>query len=143
VRLDTVLLAEAATVRDGLLNVLSGGITYMERPEFPTPLNLTLVLRVMFDDPQDAIGEQTLNVTVSGEEGEPVAGGKLSFEVARDLDTRGLAEAGFGVSGGLLVPLSYMLLPEPGRYRIDVADESGERLGGTSFAAALPGTLVG
>ena len=43
-RIDTALLCDAATERDGLLNVLGGGITVATRPEFPAPLGMTLAL---------------------------------------------------------------------------------------------------
>jgi hypothetical protein len=51
----TALLCDAATVREGLLHVLGGGLTRLWRAELPAPLGVTLALSV-------ALGEGEFDV---------------------------------------------------------------------------------
>ena len=52
-RVDTCLLCEAASVHEGLLNILGGGVTVVTRPEYPSELGLSLAIRVMLHPSRD------------------------------------------------------------------------------------------
>jgi hypothetical protein len=70
-KLDTALLCEAATQRDGLLFILGGGVTGAARPEFPWPLDLTLALRLLVH-PTEAAAPHHLEIVVQDADGELV-----------------------------------------------------------------------
>lgn len=49
-------LCDAATVRDGLLNVLGGGITTLWRDSFPAPIQATFAGLLSVPDEEDSTG---------------------------------------------------------------------------------------
>jgi hypothetical protein len=61
VQLDCALLCDAATVREGLLHILGGGVTHFSSPWFPVPLELTLAVRILLDEGE---GEKPHNVDI-------------------------------------------------------------------------------
>lgn len=61
-RIKAALLCDAATVRDGMLSVLSAGITRVGRGPFPAPLNI--MLAVMVEADPDDVGERRIVVEV-------------------------------------------------------------------------------
>lgn len=66
--IDTCLLCDAATVREGLLHILGGGITTVVRPEFPAPLGLQMALRVLAHS-TELDRSHTLEVLLQDEDG--------------------------------------------------------------------------
>ena len=115
-RIDCALLCDAATVREGLLHVLGGGITRAGRPEYPAPLDLTLALRILIH-PTEMDRRHQLEVRLQGADGEPIAG----FEIAFESTDPGDLEPGEHASLALpLVPPPTVGLPKPGRYSFEV-----------------------
>lgn len=58
IEIQAVVLSDAVTVRDGLVNILAGGITRLNRKELPAPMGLSLailleVLDESFDVPHE------------------------------------------------------------------------------------------
>src|ERR1017187_5549749 len=74
---DTCMLCDAVTVREGLLHILGGGITDVQRAEYPAPLGISLALRILVHPTelahphqfevllQDADGEQVTKVDMA------------------------------------------------------------------------------
>lgn len=62
-RIAMAVLSDAVTVRENLINVLSGGITQLNRPEYPSPLSAQLAVLVEVD-PSDMGGESAIHVEV-------------------------------------------------------------------------------
>jgi len=76
--LDAAILCDAATVREGLLHILGGGITRIWRRELPAPMGLTLALLVRV--PQDlARVPHEIRVELRDGEGVQVALSVTSF----------------------------------------------------------------
>ena len=115
-RIDCALLCDAATVREGLLHLLGGGVTRAGRSEFPSPLNLTLALRILVH-PTEADREHQLDVQLLAADGEQVAQIGLTFGVQEP----GALAPGEHVSLPLPLPLpEAVLLPHPGPYSFEI-----------------------
>lgn len=116
-RIDCALLCDAATVREGLLHVLGGGVTRINRPGFPTPLSpLSLAMRVLVH-PTEADRMHKMQVRLLDEDGAEIARFDLEFGVG---DT-GQLEAGEEVS--LPLPLTIppnVGLEKAGRYSFEI-----------------------
>lgn len=65
-------LRDSATVREGLLHVLGGGITRLWRNRYPADLNVALAMMIAMS-PTEANNDHVLQATVSGTDGEPIA----------------------------------------------------------------------
>ena len=103
------MLCDHAQVRDGLLFVLSGGITRVMRDSFPAAMGTCLALMLEFDSTETDRPHQ-LEILVLGEDGEEVArmeaevqidgasqarlAENLQLPIAVDLRAAGLAKAG-------------------------------------------------
>jgi hypothetical protein len=116
VRIDCALLCDAATVREGLLHILGGGVTRAGRVTFPAPLNLTLALRILVH-PTEAERDHQLQIRLQGADGQLVADVGVDFGVR---DTGSLAP---GEMASLPIPIALpeaVQLPAPGRYSFEV-----------------------
>lgn len=116
-QVDCALLCDAATVREGLLHILGGGVTRVNRPGFPANIApLTLALRIVLH-PTEADRPHTVEVRLQGADGEQGANFEVQFGVA---DTRHL-EAGENVSVPLPLAMPPNLaLPQAGRYSFEI-----------------------
>jgi uncharacterized protein DUF6941 len=123
VKIDAVLLCDAATVREGLLHILGGGITRIGRPSFPTGLGVSLAIKLSLDDSGD-LGDHSVTVDVVQEErGERVGGAKIDMGLSEDQPR----PTGEPLSAALVLPFAgQVVVPKPGRYRFDVAVDGGE-----------------
>lgn len=70
-QITTLTLCDAASVREGLLNVIGGGITALGRPSFPAPLSCDIGIYISHRANQ-APGDLTVTLRLSGSK-EPVA----------------------------------------------------------------------
>ncbi len=115
-RIDCALLCDAATVREGLLHVLGGGITRAGRPEYPAPIGLTLALRILIH-PTEAGESHHLDVRLQGADGQKIAAIQVEFGAN---DPTGL-EPGEHASLAIPLPLPEQIaLPHPGRYSFEL-----------------------
>lgn len=110
----SALLCDAASVREGLLFVMGGGITRLWRENFPAPMAVELA--VVLELRQSELSRpHEIEVIVQGEDGGRVAHVKGGVQAAGDLE--------FGET--LLVPIILSLrdagLPREGRYDIEIA----------------------
>lgn len=80
-RVDCALLCDAATVREGLLHILGGGVTLAFRPTYPAPTDVTLALRVMVHPTETSRGH-SVSVQLVDSDGGSIAGMDLGFGVA-------------------------------------------------------------
>jgi hypothetical protein len=108
IRIAAFVLADAATVREGLLNVLGAGVNVLIRPSYPAELGVPLVALLELE-PED-MKAHTVEVTIQ-------ADSTALTRVEVRIDT--------GVSGPfgdlpayvpLVVPVADAVLPGAGRY---------------------------
>jgi hypothetical protein len=96
VKATTYLLCDRATVREGLLHILGGGITRLGRPVLPAPLDVDLALMLTPDNLLELPGEHRVEVTVNGDDGTLVVTSVITFSIAEADETD---------------PLPYLALP--------------------------------
>jgi hypothetical protein len=118
VRIDCALLCDAASVREGLLHILGGGVTRVGLGQLPGHMNAALAIRVMVhpteaDRPHDLevrllsadgveIGKVDVHFTVGKPDGEALPGGELTAPFAVPLHLIQMQAAG-GYSFELLI----------------------------------------
>ena len=112
----TALLCDFATIREGLLHVVAGGITRLWRDQYPAPIGCSLAL-VFEVHPMEAANPHEIDVRVMSEDGEEIARVQGGFQATPGEDTK--------VGESLLVPVSLDLrnagLPAPGGYSIEIS----------------------
>lgn len=79
-RVDTCLLCDAVTVREGLLHILGGGITQIIRPEYPAPLGLSMGLRILIH-PTELSHPHELEVHLQDIDGRRITTFKLDMAI--------------------------------------------------------------
>lgn len=104
-RLSCALLCDAATVREGLLNVLGGGVSKIVRPTMPAPLGLMLAL-IVDQHRTEMRREHRLDVLVLGQDGAELARANLVWRPDAPADDSS-PEYPFPV----IVPLGGVMLP--------------------------------
>lgn len=115
-RIDTALLCGAATARDGLLSVLDGGITHIERAEYPALLGLTLAMRVLVH-PTEMERPHELEVLLQDEDGAQVTKVNIAVGVG---DQSAVPP---GEEASIALPWNFPgqpVLPHAGRYSFEI-----------------------
>jgi hypothetical protein len=117
VRIDCALLCDAATVREGLLHVLGGGVTRVNRPGYPAPLApLCLAVRILVH-PTETDSTHQLDVRLQDEDGQEVAKVDVQFGV----NDPGRNEPGEELSVPLPLNMPPQVgLPHPGGYSFEL-----------------------
>lgn len=115
-RVDSALLCDAATIREGLLHVLGGGVTRANRMGFPSPVDLTLALRILVH-PSEAERPHELVVMLQSGDGDKLA----EFQITFGIDGLDGLEPGehASVPLALKVPQS-VLMPAAGLYSFEL-----------------------
>ena len=122
IEVTTALLCDHAEVRDGLLFVLSGGITRIMRDSFPAAMGTCLALMLEFESTETDVVHQ-LEILVLGEDGEEVA--RMDAELQVDSSTQArLAE---NLQLPIAVDLRAAGLAKPGAYELHVAVDAQHR----------------
>lgn len=119
-----ILLADAANVREGLLNVISAGVSRLWRPAFPAGMGVSLVVLLTLDE-HDFDLTHPIEVSVAGRDGSAVltTTGEVRYGRPDPLPPSELRT---------LVPLVFRLpdgpvLPAEGLYRVTVRVGDQER----------------
>jgi hypothetical protein len=126
-----VMLADHATVREGLLHVLGGGINQLFRDPLPAPLGAMLALMLQPDSLDDLLETHNLEVTIKH------VGGEGVDQVAKAVMTLRSAGAGPGplVSVPVVVPFQNVPITQTGTHQITVSLD-GEQVAVIEFAIA-------
>ena len=131
-KVTALLLADSASVREGLLHVLGAGITRIARDPLPARLDVALALMFRADDQADLVASHNLEVIIT--ETSPGSAGR---QVAKVIAEMGLSP-GTIVSPGLnllvpvVVPIQPVPIPSTGSYAIEVSLD-GEAVGSYEF----------
>ena len=131
-RITSALLCDAATVREGLVHILGGGITRLNRPEYPSPMMTALALAVVLS-PLEAGHPHEVVAVVQTEDGEAIvqANGQL-----QPGEPSPLLEPGESVAIQLAIPLHQVVLPAAGGYSIEISVDDVHQLS-LAFRAVL------
>jgi hypothetical protein len=127
------LLCDAATVREGLLHVLGGGITRVNRVEYPAALGLTLALEFDFF-PAEVDQQFELTIAVDTNGGDRLAEASFTFAVP----TGDNMFAGEHYHVPLSVPLAQVVLPTVGAYWVEVFVDGTHRKRIEFWATLVP-----
>jgi len=121
------LLCDAATVREGLLNILGGGISSITADRYPVSLPVTLVI-LLTGAGAELEGETYIEVRIEGAGGAAQSAMLLQVQKRPGVEPR---HPELPVSVPLVVPLNSVLLNMDGQYALRV------RLGGEEVAAVV------
>ncbi len=122
VRTDCALLCDAATVRDGLLHVLGGGVGRVRRSQYPSRMENDLALRFALA-PDEAHGVHRLEIRVVDSAGTTTSSLTGDFTTGLPDDQPVESE----VFLNLPLSLRQVVVPAPGRYGIEILVD-GEHL---------------
>jgi hypothetical protein len=131
VEITCALLCDAATVREGLLHILGGGVTRLNRSEFPAPIDASLAIQVSVH-PTEAGAAHEVELRVLAEDGEMIVQATAGFAID---DTRAL-EPGEHFHVPIVLPMNRMGLPRPGGYSVEILIE-GQHKASVPFRAVL------
>jgi hypothetical protein len=115
-RVASALLCDAATVREGLLHILGGGITRLHRAEFPSPMQVTLVAQVVLTPAEIGLPHDVTAI-IQTEDGELVVQANGHLQPG---EPNPLLEPGESVILPLVINLSNVEVPAPGGYSIEI-----------------------
>ena len=124
-------------MRDGLLFVLSGGITRIMRDSFPAALGTCLALMLEFDTTETDRPHQ-LEILVVGEDGEEVA--RMEAEVQIDATSR--AQVAENLQLPIAVDLRAAALGRAGAYELHISLNADHRRTLQFWAEQLSGDNI-
>jgi hypothetical protein len=123
VKITTGLLCDFASVREGLLFVVGGGITRVRRPHYPAALGCSVALLVELHQ-MELTRPHELEVRVVGPDGEDVGTIKAGFQTAPMTDL----DIGENLPIPVVLDLRAATLPKPGRYNVEASIDGGHQL---------------
>jgi hypothetical protein len=116
-RVASALLCDAATVREGLLHILGGGITRLHRAEFPAPLQVALVVQVVLTPTEIQLPHDVV-ARIQTEDGDVVVQANGHLDAG---EPNPLLEPGESVLLPFVINLDNVVVPAAGGYSIEVA----------------------
>lgn len=133
-RITSALLCDAATVREGLVHILGGGITRLNRTEYPSPMMTALAIAVVLS-PLEAGHPHEVLAVVQTEDGEAIVQAQGQLHPG---DPSPLLEPGESVAIQLAIPLHQVVLPSAGGYSIEISVDDVHQLSLPFRAVHLP-----
>lgn len=127
-------LCDAATVREGLLNILGAGVTRIWRESFPSIMNVDLAIMITLM-PVEAKGPHRLRVVIQNEDGGPLAELDGEFGVGA-LPVHAL-KPGEPLATPMVLNLRQIPIPKEGVYSVELLIDS-QLAKSLPFVAALP-----
>jgi len=121
--LQTAMLCEAATVRDGLLYILGGGVSCCSAPQYPIQLQVSLAVMIELDYLDQGEAHKFV-VTLLDAEARELGRGEGEFATLQELDLDAVATL------PAVIPLAGMTLPVAGDYeiRLEIDGDTRSRL---------------
>ena len=121
IRISAALLCDAANVREGLINVISGGITRLWREELPAPMGVALAL-VLDIAPEECGLPHELGAVIVGPDGERLGDLRGGFQTERS----DAMEAGERVLVPIVLQLQNVGVTGFGHHRVQLLIDSDE-----------------
>ena len=119
-RVTALLLADHASVREGLLHVLGAGITRIARDPLPARLDVALALMLQAADEADLMASHTLEVTIN-ESSPGSARGQVAKVIAELGPLSGVITPGPNLQIPVVVPIQPVPVPRTGSYVIEIS----------------------
>ena len=114
-RLAMAILADAANIREGMLNVLSAGVSEMWRKDFPAPFGAVLPLLIELDEKDDfEVLVIEAHLMHRGGDGRDEQIGVMSGQIKRQ------GEPGPTTNVPSVLGWGDVMLPRPGEYYVRV-----------------------
>lgn len=114
-RLAMAILADAANIREGMLNVLSAGVSEMWRKDFPAPFGAVLPLLIELDEKDDfEVLVVEAHLMHRGDDGRDEQIGVMSGQIKRQ------GEPGPTTNVPSVLGWGDVMLPGPGEYYVRV-----------------------
>ena len=126
------MLCDFATVREGLLHVLGGGINRLWRDEFPAQMSATLALLLEIHSTEMEM-PHTIHIFLQNADGARLAAVSADFQVGRNMISR----PGEHLSMPLIVSLQQMEIPSAGAYSVDIVLDNQHKRSLTIYACLL------
>jgi hypothetical protein len=124
-KVDWVILANAAEVRDGMVNVISGGWNVAARPSYPSMFFGAIAARLLFE-PAEARTPHTLRVSVLDSQGQVLA--QVPLEVPPPPQPPpDPTPVGFEMPLTIASNLTGVTIPAPGVYYVSLAVDGLEQ----------------
>jgi len=127
------MLCDAATVREGLLNVLGGGITQLWREQFPAPLGVQLAM-LLHCPAAEAAQNRKMTISLRHESSQKAAELAVDFQMASAAPS---VRPETIVTVPLVANFQAQMVPLEGNYVIDLAVD-GQVLKTIDFMVAKP-----
>jgi hypothetical protein len=130
IALTSLVLCDAATVREGLLNVLAAGITSLSRPEFPGPMSVSVAMIFTLDGETAENIEYPISVVIENTDTrEEILAADVGLSLVRRADAKAAPQ-----SVPIVGDFSAVEIPAAGSYAVRVNHENRE-LGRLRFEA--------
>lgn len=126
------MLCDSATVREGLLHVLGGGINRLWREEFPSTMQTTLAM-VLEIHPTETEQHHKIHIFFRDEDGQQLGDVAADFNIGRNV---GSSRPGENIVMPLIVSLQQMEIPKPGAYSVDIVIDKQHRRSLTVYACS-------
>jgi hypothetical protein len=133
VKVTTGILCDFASVREGLLFVVGGGITRVRRAHYPAPFGCSVALLVELHQ-MELPRPHELELRVVGPDGENVASIKGGFQASGPVDL----DIGENLPIPVVVDLRGAELAKPGRYNVEASIDGSHQLTLSFRATLLP-----
>ncbi len=137
-RVDTALLCDYVTVREGLFHILGGGITRLNRAVYPSQLGICLAVRIMVH-PTETANPHKLQLLLSDIDAKQVATMEVEFQATA---TPGGLQPGEELAMMLPVQALAWPLPHDGVYRFDLLIDGIHQVSVPFVANPPTGTLL-
>ncbi len=114
-RLESAIICDAATVREGLVHILGGGVSVLSRAQFPATMGVSVAIGVRLIVEELAV-EQSIGVAVNDVAGALVGSMETEIVVPREVN-----QPGGPPVIPLVVPIGMILLPAEGVYSVEIS----------------------
>ena len=126
------ILCDFATVREGLLHLLGGGINRLWREQFPAQMGSTLALLLEIH-PTETERQHTISIFLIDEDGRRLAEVSADFQVGRNAAQ---SRPGENILMPLIVSLQQMEIPAPGAYSVEIMMDGQHKRSLTVYASS-------
>lgn len=136
-RMAIAVLADAASVREGLVSLLSAGVTQLNRSEFPAPMGANLVLvGEMSATEAEKVRELIIRTKIEAPDGSLI----VDFEGRLEAVPASSLVPGQSVQVPVVLDFTNLQIPMPGTYVVTTQFATLDEFAFEFYAALVPAT---